>query len=50
MSVILGEGDFRYEVVEGWGELPPGWNYGDVGGVGVDARTTSTSSTAARIR
>ena len=38
MTVILGEGDFRYEVVVGWGELPPGWNYGDVGGVGVDAR------------
>jgi hypothetical protein len=36
VHVVLGEGEFRYEVVEGWGELPPGWNYGDVGGVGVD--------------
>jgi DNA-binding beta-propeller fold protein YncE len=36
MSVILGTGEFRYEVVEGWGELPPGWHYGDVGAVGVD--------------
>lgn len=36
MSVILGEGEFRYEVVEGWGELPAGWRYGDVAAVGVD--------------
>jgi hypothetical protein len=38
MSVILGEGTFRYEVAEGWGALPPGWRYGDVGAVGVDRK------------
>lgn len=29
-------GDRRYEVVEGWGEVPDGWEWGQVGGVGVD--------------
>ncbi len=38
MSVILGEGRHRYEVIEGWGKLPDGWAYGDVGAVGVDAK------------
>jgi hypothetical protein len=38
MSVILGEGTFRYEVAEGWGALPPGWRYGDVGAMGVDRK------------
>jgi DNA-binding beta-propeller fold protein YncE len=35
-SVILGFGEFRYRVAEGWGELPAGWKYGDVAAVGVD--------------
>ena len=38
MSVVLGEGTFRYEVAEGWGELPAGWRYGDVGAVGIDRK------------
>jgi DNA-binding beta-propeller fold protein YncE len=38
MAVVLGDGDFRYEPVEGWGELPPGWTYGEVAAVGVDKR------------
>ena len=38
MSVVLGQGEHRYEVVEGWGDLPPGWLYGDVGAVGVDSK------------
>ena len=38
MSVILGSGDFRYMVTEGWGELPDGWSYGDVAAVGVDQK------------
>jgi DNA-binding beta-propeller fold protein YncE len=33
----LGSGDYTYEVVEGWGELPDGWEVSDVGGVAVDA-------------
>jgi len=38
MSVILGEGTFRYAVAEGWGKLPTGWRYGDVAAVGVDRK------------
>lgn len=36
MSIIAGER--RYEVVEGWGELPEGWVWGQVGAVAVDSR------------
>ncbi len=36
MTVTLGSGEYRYQPVEGWGELPPGWELGDVGGVAVD--------------
>jgi DNA-binding beta-propeller fold protein YncE len=35
-DVILGSGAFRYRVLPKWGELPPGWRYGDVAAVGVD--------------
>ena len=31
-------GERQYELVEGWGELPPGWIWGQVGAVGVDSR------------
>ena len=31
-------GDRQYELVEGWGELPEGWQWGQVGAVGVDSR------------
>jgi hypothetical protein len=34
----VGEGEYRYEVAEGWGQLPAGWEYGDVTGVGTDSR------------
>lgn len=37
MNVTLGEGDYTYEVVEGWGQLPEGWAITDVGGVAVDS-------------
>ncbi len=37
-STILGEGDFRYAVVEDWGKLPAGWSLGEVAAVGVDSR------------
>ena len=36
MSVILGSGEFRYEVVECWGKLPDGWTFHEVASVGVD--------------
>jgi len=38
MSVILGEGDYRYRLERGWGTLPAGWSLNEVGGVGVDAQ------------
>lgn len=38
MSVILGSGSFRYEVVESWGQLPDGWTYREVAAVGVDKK------------
>src|ERR1041385_694484 len=36
MSVVLGTGEHRYRVVEGWGKVPDGWNLTDVGAVAVD--------------
>ncbi len=35
-QAILGSGAFRYRVLANWGELPPGWRYGDVAAVGID--------------
>jgi hypothetical protein len=37
MTVILGEGDHRYRVVEDWPKLPDGWEFRDVGAVAVDS-------------
>jgi DNA-binding beta-propeller fold protein YncE len=34
----VGSGAFRYEVVEGWEQLPEGWTHRDVAGVGVDSQ------------
>ncbi|MBN8956948.1 MAG: hypothetical protein J0H17_10305 [Rhizobiales bacterium] len=36
MGAILGDGNFRYEVVDSWAQLPPGMTCGDVGGIGID--------------
>ena len=36
MSVILGTGEYRYRVEEGWGRLPDGWSFHEVAAVGVD--------------
>jgi len=36
--VILGEGRYRYRVVEGWGALPPGFTYRDGAAVCVDRK------------
>ena len=36
--VILGKGNYRYQVVENWGELPPGYTYGDTAAVCVDSK------------
>ncbi len=36
--VVVGEGAFRYEVVEDWARLPDGWGLVEVAAVGVDSR------------
>ena len=36
MSIIVGEGDFRYEQLDDWAKLPSGWSFNEVGAVGVD--------------
>ena len=38
MSIIVGEGAHRYEVIENWGKLPDGWRFGEVAAVGVDSK------------
>lgn len=34
--MAFGSGEFTYEVVPGWGQLPPGWRFKEIGSVGVD--------------
>ena len=36
MSVVVGQGDYRYELVENWAKLPEGWIFTQVGAVAVD--------------
>ena len=36
MATIVGDGDYKYEVIENWAKLPPGWSFKEVGSVGVD--------------
>lgn len=38
MAFVMGEGKFRYRVVEQWGNLPEGWDLKEVGGVAVDSQ------------
>jgi len=35
--VTLGSGEYRYEPVDNWAKLPPGWSFKEIGGVGVDS-------------
>ena len=35
---LAGDGEFKYEVVENWGKVPPGWSLGVVTGVAVDSQ------------
>src|SRR5947199_103913 len=37
-AVIVGNDRARYEVAEGWEQLPAGWSHGDVTAVAVDAQ------------
>ncbi|MFN8635424.1 MAG: peptidyl-alpha-hydroxyglycine alpha-amidating lyase family protein [Chloroflexota bacterium] len=36
--MIVGEGQYRYEVVVGWEQLPSGWVHGDVAGLATDSQ------------
>jgi len=36
MTTIVGSGDYTYECVEGWGKLPPGWSFKEIGAIGTD--------------
>ena len=38
MSVILGSGEYRYRVVDGWAKLPDNWTFMDVAAVAVDSK------------
>ena len=36
MTTLVGEADWRFEVVENWAQIPPGHEFNDVGSVGTD--------------
>jgi sugar lactone lactonase YvrE len=36
--MIVGQAEFKYELAEGWEQLPSGWSHGDVAGVASDSR------------
>src|SRR6201996_8471629 len=36
MAIIVGSGDYRYEQIDNWAKIPPGWSLREVGAVGVD--------------
>ena len=36
--VTAGSGDYIYEPVENWAQLPPGWSFREIGGIGVDSK------------
>jgi hypothetical protein len=40
MARMLQDGAYRYDVIEDWGTLPPGWSFGEVAAVGVDSHDT----------
>lgn len=37
-GLVVGTGDFVYDVVRPWGTLPPGWTFGPVSHLAVDSR------------
>ena len=36
MAAIVGNGEYRYRIVENWAKLPDGWSFKEVAAVGVD--------------
>ena len=37
MATIVGNGEYRYRIVENWAKLPDGWSFKEVAAVGVDS-------------
>ena len=37
LSVFLGDGEYRYKVVDNWAKLPENWTFTDVAGVAVNS-------------
>ena len=35
--IVVDAGERQYELVQGWGQLPDGWQWGQVGAVAVDS-------------
>ncbi|MBC2778924.1 peptidyl-alpha-hydroxyglycine alpha-amidating lyase family protein [Parasphingopyxis marina] len=38
MTLQFGDGEYRYELVEGWGRLPDDWSFMQVAGIAVDSQ------------
>src|SRR5271154_3575945 len=38
MAIIVGDGDYKYRIIEDWAKLPDKWSFKEVGAVGVDAK------------
>jgi len=38
MAEVHGSGDYKFEIVEKWGKLPTGWQYGEVAGLACDSK------------
>ena len=36
MAIVVGQGDYKYEIKENWAQLPEGWSFKEVAAVGVD--------------
>jgi hypothetical protein len=36
--VIVGSGEYRYEMIENWAKLPDGWSFAEIAGIGVTHR------------
>src|ERR1700736_778427 len=36
-DIIVGDGDYKYRIIENWAKLPGGWSFKEVGAVGCDA-------------
>ena len=48
MAIIVGSGDYRYEQIDNWAKVPPGWSIPEVGAVGVDNHELTHALTAYR--